>query len=179
MLRHRRRVLVIGCAGAGKTTFATALAQITGLPLIYLDRHYWQPGWIPTPEGAWHQRVSDLAQQDSWIMDGNYSNSLAVRLARCDAVVFLDLPRLTCLWAVLRRVVVSQSVRRPDLPDGCPETVDWEFLRWIWNFPAQSRPRIVQALERVRDDVVVMRITRWSQVGAVLTAAWTPIDPVD
>ena len=171
MLCHTRRVLVIGCAGAGKTTFATERARITGLPLIYLDRYYWQPGWIPTPEDAWHQRVSDLATLDSWIMDGNYSNSLAVRLARCDAVVFLDLPRLTCLWAALRRVVVYRSVRRPDLPDGCLETVDWEFLRWIWNFPAQSRPRIVEALEQVRSDVVVVRIAQRSHVGAVLSTA--------
>lgn len=122
MLRHKRRVLVIGCAGAGKTTFATELARITGLPLIYLDRHYWRP----------------------------------------------DLPRLTCLSAVLWRLVVNRSVRRPDLPDGCPETVDLELLRWIWNFPAQSRPRIVEALERVGDDVAVVRITRRGQARAAL-----------
>lgn len=170
-LRHRRRVLVIGCGGAGKSTFSRALARVTGLPLIHLDRYYWHPGWIPTPEDAWNRRVADLIALDSWIMDGNYANSLAVRLARCDAVVFFDIPRVTCLWTALRRVVVHQFVRRVDLPDGCPETVDWQFLRWIWNFPTQSRPRLVEALERVRDDVVVVHIARRRQTRAILASA--------
>ena len=167
-LRDRRRVLVVGNAGAGKTTFAMQLARIIGLPLIQLDRHYWQPGWTPRPEDIWNRHMVELIGPDSWIMDGNYVSSLAMRLGRCDAVVFFDLPRSTCLWAVLRRVVVHQLARRPDLPDGCPETVDWEFLRWIWTFPAQARPRIVDALERVRDDVMVVRITRRAHARAVL-----------
>ncbi len=173
-LGHRRRVLVIGSGGAGKSTFSRELARVTGLPLIHLDRHYWHPGWVPTPEDAWNRRVAELIAQDSWIMDGNYANSLAARLARCDAVVFFDIPRLTCLWAALRRIVVHQFVPRPDLPDGCPESVDWDFLKWIWNFPTRSRPRIVEALEQVSDDVMVMRITRRRQTRVVLAAARSP-----
>jgi hypothetical protein len=67
--------------------------------------------------------------------------------------------------------VVHQFVRRPDLPEGCPETVDWEFLRWVWNFPEQSRPRIVEALARARRDVAVVHITRRAQTRAVLLSA--------
>src|SRR5262245_29748967 len=159
-LRHRRRVLVIGCGGAGKSTFSRELARLTGLPLIHLDRHYWHPGWIPTPEDAWNRRVAELIAPEAWILDGNYANSLDVRLARCDAVVFFDIDRATCLWTALRRVVVHRFVPRTDLPEGCPETVDREFLRWIWRFPARSRPRIVEALARVGHDVAVVHITR-------------------
>ena len=114
--------------------------------------------------------MAELIALDSWIMDGNYANSLPMRLARSDAVVFFDISRFTCLWTALRRVVVHQFVRRLDLPDGCPETVDWQFLRWIWHFPEQSRPRLVEALERVRNDVVVVHITQRSQTRAVLVA---------
>jgi adenylate kinase family enzyme len=170
-LRHRRRVLVIGCGGAGKSTFSRELARVTGLPLVHLDLHYWRPGWIATPEEVWNRRVAELIAQESWIMDGNYANSLSMRLARCDAVVFFDISRWTCLWTALRRVVVHQFARRPDLPAGCPESVDWAFLRWIWNFPAHSRPRIVAALAEVGDGVAVMRITRRSQTRALLSVA--------
>jgi hypothetical protein len=89
-------------------------------------------------------------------------------------VVFFDIGRWTCLCAALRRVVFHRFPRRPDLPDGCPETVDREFLRWIWHFPIQSRPRLVEALERVGADVTVVRITRRSQARAVLAAVARP-----
>lgn len=170
-LRGRRRVLVVGCGGAGKSTFSRELARVTGLPLVHLDRHYWSPGWIPMAEDAWNRRVAELVARDAWIMDGNYSNSLGVRLARCDAVVFFDISRAICLWTALRRVVVHRFVPRLDLPEGCPETVDWTFLRWIWNFPEQSRPRIVEALGGVEGDVALVHITRRAQTRAVLATA--------
>jgi adenylate kinase family enzyme len=164
-------VLVIGCGGAGKSTFSRQLARVTGVPLIHLDLHCWHPGWIPTPEDVWNHRVAELIAQDAWIMDGNYASSLAARLARCDAVVFFDISRRACLWAALRRLVVHRFGRRPDLPAGCPESVDWDFLRRMWNFPTQSRPRIVDTLARMGRAVVVVRITRRSQSRAVLAAA--------
>jgi adenylate kinase family enzyme len=170
-LSDKRRVLVIGCGGAGKSTFSRALARITGLPLIHLDRYYWSPGWRPMPEDAWNRRVAELIAPEAWIMDGNYANSLPARLARCDAVVFFDIGRRTCLWTALRRVVVHRFVPRPDLPEGCPESVDREFLRWIWNFPEQSRPRLVEALKTVRPEVLVAHITRRRQTRGVLDSA--------
>ena len=173
-LRGRRRVLVIGCGGAGKSTFSRALARLTGLPLIHLDRYYWSPGWVPMPEDAWNRRVAELIARDAWIMDGNYANSFAVRVARCDAIVFFDISRVVCLWTALRRVVIHQFVPRLDLPQGCPETVDRTFLRWIWNFPEQSRPRIVEALRQVRDDVALVHITRRAQTRAVLASVVPP-----
>jgi adenylate kinase family enzyme len=141
------------------------------LPLIHLDRYYWSPGWIPMAEDAWNRRVAELIARDAWIMDGNYANSFAARLARCDAVVFFDISRVICLWTALRRVVVHRFVPRLDLPEGCPESVDMQFLRWIWSFPTQSRPRIVEALKRVPGDVALVRVTRRAQTRAVLAGA--------
>jgi adenylate kinase family enzyme len=40
---------------------------------------------------------------DSWILDGNYSRTLTERLRARDTIIFLEVPRLTCLWRVLRR----------------------------------------------------------------------------
>ena len=54
-----RRVLVIGCGGAGKSTFARELGARTGLPVVHLDRLYWKPGWVPTPPGEWELVVRE------------------------------------------------------------------------------------------------------------------------
>jgi adenylate kinase family enzyme len=98
-----KRIFVIGPGGAGKSTFATQLGEILGIEVIHLDSLYWKPGWVEPPKSEWAATLEALLERDTWIVDGNYSGTLERRLAVCDAVVFLDLPRRTCIWRVLRR----------------------------------------------------------------------------
>lgn len=143
-----QRVLVMGISGAGKSTFARALAAKTGLPLIHLDKEFWQPGWTETPRPAWRSKVAELAQRERWIMDGNYAGSLDLRLPRADTVFQLDYSTLVCLGRVLRRVVGTYGRVRDDLAEGCPERLDVDFLRYVWTFNAKERPKSLAALEQ-------------------------------
>jgi adenylate kinase family enzyme len=162
--------MVIGCGGAGKSTFARELATRTGLPLIHLDREFWKPGWVPTPPDEWDEHLSRLSSADAWIMDGNYGRTLTTRLQRCDAVVFFDLPRVICLQGIFKRWLRSQFKRRPDLPEGCAEQLDVEFVRWVWDYPRNSRPRIVAALANVHSGASVLTVTRRTQTREILAA---------
>jgi adenylate kinase family enzyme len=170
MLLGKRRIMVIGSGGGGKSTFARELALRTGLPLVHLDRHYWRPGWVPTPRDEWAECVRQLSSGDSWILDGNYGGSLSIRVQRCDAIVFFDMPRLVCLRGVLQRWLVHQFKPRPDLAEGCPEKMDMTFLRWIWNYPRDSRARVAAALQQAGPDVEVLMITRRVQAQTILNA---------
>jgi adenylate kinase family enzyme len=162
--------MVVGSGGAGKSTFARELATRTGLPLIHLDLHYWRPGWVPTPHDEWSERVRQLSSGDSWIIDGNYGGSLAIRVQRCDAIVFFDMPRLVCLHGVVRRWLVYQFRPRPDLPEGCPEQLNVAFLRWIWSYPRNSRSRITAAMQRAGSEVEVLTVRRRADARALLSA---------
>jgi adenylate kinase family enzyme len=143
-----RRVLVIGSGGAGKSTLARRIAERTGLPLIHLDALYWKPGWVETPKAEWDRVVDQLIARDTWVMDGNYGGTLPQRLAACDTVVFLDIPRLRCLGRVLLRGMRHFGRTRPDMAPGCPEQLpSLEFLQWIWTYPARRRPVILGQLE--------------------------------
>jgi adenylate kinase family enzyme len=142
-----RRVLIIGISGAGKSTFARRFGAITQLPVIHLDREFWQPDWRPTALQAWRNRVLELAAQPAWIMDGNYSGTLGLRLPRADTVIWFDYPRRKVFPRLARRIIGSYGIARPDMADGCPERIDPEFLRWVWEFPSKSRPQIVAALQ--------------------------------
>jgi adenylate kinase family enzyme len=128
-LRIGRRVIVTGMAGAGKSTFARQLSAKTGLPVIHLDMHFWQPGWAQPSDKEWRDVQSTLLAGEAWIADGNYHETLDLRLARADTVVFLDTP-----WWLCAARAFMRGLRRPQgfqLPEGCETTV-WRQLRDEW-----------------------------------------------
>ncbi len=86
-----KKVLVIGSGGSGKSTFARQLGELLDIEVVYLDKIYWQRGWVETPKTEWLKTVDRLLEPDSLIMDGNYSGSLERRLDVCDTVIFLDM----------------------------------------------------------------------------------------
>jgi adenylate kinase family enzyme len=158
-----KRVMLIGSGGAGKSTLARALGARLGIRVIHLDAYFWQPGWVPTPREAWLELQRELMHAETWIMDGNYGGTMDARLALADTVIFLDLPRLTCISRALLRRVQYHGRSRPDMNPGCPEQIDLEFLRWIWDFPRIKRPGILKKLEAARragTRVIHLRSTR-------------------
>jgi adenylate kinase family enzyme len=165
-----RRVLVIGSGGAGKSHFAKQLGERTGLPVTHLDALYWQPGWVPQAPEPWHAQVTEVLAGDRWILDGNYGGTLGLRLAACDTVVFLDLPRRVCLGRVLRRWFSYRGRSRPDMRPDCPEQLTWEFLHWIWTYPKVRRPAVLRRLDEVGPAVRVVRLRSVGAVTAFLAA---------
>jgi adenylate kinase family enzyme len=141
---HPRRWLILGSGGAGKSTFARRLGQLLGLPVIHLDLHYWNPGWVETEKAAWAEKVTKLASQDAWVMDGNYSGTLDIRLPRAETVILLDPPPWRCVWRIYKRRYFSND--RPDIPKDCPDRIDLLFLWWVASYRWRSRPRVTSRM---------------------------------
>src|SRR5687767_13223841 len=138
-----RRILVIGSGGAGKSTLARDMGERLRLPVVHLDRLYWRAGWTKPSADEWTRQVAELIGGDAWVMDGNYSGTLDLRIPAADTIVFLDLPRIVCLWRVLRRRLAFRGRTRPEMHPDCPERITWEFIDWIWTYPTRSRPRVL------------------------------------
>ena len=154
-----KRILVIGSGGAGKSTFARDLGAILDLPVIHLDQVYWKEGWEKPTKEEWARTVNGLIAQHEWIMDGNFGGTLPQRIKRADAIILLDVSRWICLWRVAKRFVKYRGRHRPDMPPGCHERFDLEFIRWIWNYPSRSKPAKLALLSASGPDqrVVVLR----------------------
>jgi adenylate kinase family enzyme len=163
-----RRILIIGSGGAGKSTVATQLGARLGLPVIHLDAHYWHPGWVATPGDEWRDHVTELVARDAWIMDGNYGGTMAQRLAACDTVVFLDLPRLVCLWRIVRRAIRYAGRSRPDMTPGCAERLTWAFAWWVLSYPSTRRPGVLRRLAELPRTTRVWRLRSSREVEAFL-----------
>jgi adenylate kinase family enzyme len=161
-----RRIAVLGSSGAGKSTLAVMLGADTGLPVVHLDKEYWQPGWVEPDRDAWNARLADLAAAPEWIIDGQYGSSLRTRLERADLAIFLDLPTAVCLWRVGRRIAATHGRVRPDMGDGCPEKIDLGFLHFVATFRRLQRPKVVAALNGSGVKAVWLRSPR-AQAGFV------------
>jgi adenylate kinase family enzyme len=154
-----KRIAIIGPAGSGKSTLAHELGAILGVAVVHLDALFWKPGWMETPKPEWRSIQEELVRRESWIIDGNYGGTLDVRLAAADTIIFLDFPRLLCLWRVIRRRLQYIGKDRPDVGPGCPERLTWRFLWWIWTYRARKRPAVLQKLAECANEkrVIVLR----------------------
>ena len=104
-----RRVAVIGTSGAGKTTFAGAIAARLGLPHIEFDAIFWRPNWEEPDRDEFRSAIEAALDgaTDGWVTDGNYSTVQDAVFARADSIVWLDIGLVTCL-----RRVTTRAVRR-------------------------------------------------------------------
>lgn len=170
------RVLILGCGGAGKSTLARRLGQLTGLPIIHLDAHFFSAGWVATPVEQWRTIVQELVAGERWIIDGNFASTLDLRLPRADTVVFIDLPRRVCLWRVLKRWITHRGRTRPDMAAGCNEQADLEFLKWIWSFRSRERPKTLQMIDRASaKGKQVHHLTSRAQVERFVSSLTSPV----
>lgn len=163
-----RRIAVVGSGGAGKTTLANTLGRKLNLPVIHLDEHYWRPGWVPTPREEWRTRQRELVAAEKWIIDGNYSSTLDLRLARADLVVVLAFARWRCLLGVVRRWTTNYG--RGVQARGCPERVSLEFLKWVWDYPTNGRKRLDAALAEYAQGAQVVELDGPSRVSRFLAS---------
>jgi adenylate kinase family enzyme len=127
------RVVILGPGASGKSTLATYLSEITGLPVIELDKLFWRPGLAPTPRDQWVKVQKRLTEENGWIMDGDLGpyDSVEVRLHAPDTIIFLDFSLVRCAWRAIRR---------------SRECAD--FWLWLLRYRRRSRPFLMEAITK-------------------------------
>ena len=146
-----QRIVVTGMAGSGKSTFSRALGVRTGLPVIHLDREYWKPGWVAPTAVEWREKQERLLATDRWIADGNYHETLRLRVERADTVVVLDTAWGRCFLRALTRGLLWSG---GEMPDGC-ERSRWRQLRDEW--AVAGRVWRKRRWEREVEDMIIAR----------------------
>ena len=140
------KIIVIGCPGSGKSTFSKALHQRTGIPLFHLDMIYWNEDITTVDKAFFLEQLTEILKQKQWIIDGNYGSTMELRLQSCDTVFFLDYPLEVCLQGIKER----RGKPRSDIP-WIETEEDTEFTQFIKDFQMQSRPQIVELLNKYSD----------------------------
>lgn len=146
MADHMKKIVIVGCGGAGKSTLARELGQRLQLPVVHLDSVFWKPGWVMISKDEERSRLAELLTEPAWIVDGNYNATMPVRFAAADTIIFLDFPVWVCLWRVLKRWLMYRGRSRPDMSPGCPEKLNWQFLGWICLYRPVYRPKVLSRI---------------------------------
>ncbi|ASW06549.1 AAA family ATPase [Rhizobium sp. 11515TR] len=159
ILHKAERILVIGCSGIGKSTLAQAIASLRGLTYVSMDRDiFWLPGWKSRPRPEAIALIEQAVAGPRWIIDGNSPGTLPLRLPRTDLVIWRRPPRYVALRGVISRWLRYRGRSRPEMAPGCPERLDWKFLRYIWTFEHDEAPQFQEMLERHGRNVPVVTL---------------------
>lgn len=153
------KIILIGASGSGKSTFAYELGEIMDLPVYHLDYYFWKPGWQETPREEWAEFNRNLVKENRWIIDGYYGRTLDIRLEAADVIFFMDLSPWITTYRVIKRRIQYHGKTRRDLNEGCPESIDWAFIKYSWNFRRDKKPRIMEKLKKhsVNKKVIIIK----------------------
>lgn len=138
--------MLIGSGGSGKSTLARQLGNILNIQVYHLDAIFWKANWEGVSKEEQISIQTDLVKKDEWLIDGNYGGTLDIRMDAADTIIFLDINRTICTYRALKRMLKYRNKTRPDMGEGCEEKFDFDFLRWIWNYPKMKRPDILRKL---------------------------------
>ena len=146
-----QKVIIIGCPGSGKTTFAEKLNKATALPLYHLDRIWHKSDGSHIAREDFDRRLSEIFDTPEWIIDGNYSRTVERRIEACDTVFLFDLPTEVCLEGAVSRL----GKGRYDMP-WIDTVLDPRLEGEIMEFRDKNLPVIYEMLEKYGDKAVIV-----------------------
>ena len=159
-----KKIIVIGCPGSGKTTFAMSLAEITGIPIYHLDAIWHKPDKTHIPREEFDLVQEEIFATEAWIIDGNYRRTVEMRVRACDTVFLFDLPTDICLQGAIARV----GKARTDMP-WMESELDPQFKGEIERFAGEVLPGIYEILERYKKDKKIIVFKSRDEAGEFLT----------
>ena len=157
-----KKIIVIGCPGSGKTTFAEKLRDAVHLPLYHLDSIWHKPDRTHISREEFDNALSEIISREEWIIDGNYSRTVERRMAACDTVILFDLPTQVCIDGITARI----GKRRNDMPWVATE-LDPALLREVEEFSIKDLPEIYRLLDKYGEKTKVIFKSREDADGFI------------
>lgn len=142
-----KKIIVVGCPGAGKSTFSRKLQAKTNLELFHLDAIYWKKDGTHISRHQLIKKQKEIFKKDSFIIDGNFKSTLELRIKEADVVFLFDLPTEVCINGATHR-----KGNRPEMPCDLPDNE--ELINFIKNFNTEVMPKIQALFSKYNSNVI-------------------------
>ena len=146
MIIGMKRILVIGCPGAGKTYFAKRLKEIINVPVIHMDNLYWHKDKTAISLEELETKLLPYLKEEEWIIDGNYHDTLKLRLEYATDVFFLKMSREECIEGILERI----DQPRDDIPWVETKKDAVELIEWTIDYEKRTKEREEALLKKYK-----------------------------
>lgn len=158
------KIAICGFSGSGKSTLAGKLGDMYDVPVVHLDSVHFLPNWVERKKEEEIEYLTNfLDNNDSWVIDGNYTNTqYERRLAEADLIIFMLFNRFSSLHRVTKRYRTYKGKSRPDIGAGCEEKLDWEFIRWVLHDGRTHRKKQIfrESARKYKDKVRILKNQR-------------------
>lgn len=164
-----KKIAILGSEGCGKSTLAMQLGPLLDIEVLHLSRVFWKPNWIFTPPSESEKILADWLQKDSWIVEGEDPNTLDIRLAAADTIIFMDFNPLISFWRMLKRQLTYLGRSRPEMPaEGYPESLSLRRLKGVLTYPFKKRRLVLQKIRQYSDGRKVIVLRKQAEVRNLL-----------
>lgn len=150
-----KKISIIGGSGSGKSTLSDILSKELDIPAIHLDAINYKPNWVQIDKNERDEKILEKANDEKWIIDGNYNKTLQERLEKADLIIWLDYSTFAQLKGVSKRIFKNFNKDKPDIP-GCKERLDFTFVKYVWSYNKKKRPKVLEMLKSIPSNKVLI-----------------------
>ena len=148
------RISIIGGSGSGKSTLANILSKKLDIPAVHLDAINYKNNWVEIDKTERDKIIEEKANEDKWIIDGNYNKTLMKRLENADLIIWLDYSTFAQVKGVLKRYIQNHNKEKEELP-GCKERFNLKFYKYVLTYNRKKRPDVVKMLEEIPKNKII------------------------
>ena len=120
----------------------------------HLDMIWHKPDKTHISRADFDEALKRILLEDRWIIDGDYSRTMEMRMQACDTIILFDLPYEICVQGIKER----EGTKRDDMPWEAAEADD-VLLNEVKSYILEKLPRVYQLLHQYRPnrEVIVFK----------------------